>query len=91
LNPRHSITDAARPRSGDRPLLLLSAKGASVFTVGDADGFAESGGVAQPIVENDRMRFAINTASAQRGRLNINSRLLSLAKIAKDNRNVRIP
>jgi hypothetical protein len=65
--------------------LLLAAKGASVFTVSDADNFAESGGVAQLIVENDRMRFAVNIASAQRGRLNISSKLLSLAKIVKDN------
>ena len=71
--------------------LLLSAKDTSVFTVSDANNFAESGGVAQLIVENDRMRFAINIASAQRGRLNISSKLLSLAKIVKDDRNVRIP
>ena len=68
--------------------VLLGARGASMFTVSDADGFAESGGVAQLIVENDRMRFAINIASAQRVRLNISSKLLSLAKIVKDQNNV---
>src|SRR5438874_1107262 len=61
--------------------LLLEAKGASVFTVSNADGFAESGGVAQLMVENDRMRFTINIGSAQRAGLNISSKLLSLAKI----------
>jgi uncharacterized protein DUF4154 len=71
--------------------LLLGAKGASVFTVSDADSFAESGGVAQLIVEDHRMRFAINIASAQRRRLTISSKLLSLAKIVKDDRNMRIP
>jgi hypothetical protein len=71
--------------------VLQSVRGASVFTVSDADGFAESGGVAQLIVENDRMRFAINIASAQRVRLNISSKLLSLAKIVKDNHDVRVP
>jgi hypothetical protein len=65
--------------------LVLAARGAAVFTVSDADNFAEAGGVAQLIVENDRMRFAVNIASAQRGRLNISSKLLSLAKIVKDN------
>jgi hypothetical protein len=64
--------------------LLLAARSASVFSVSDADNFAESGGVAQLIVENERMRFAVNIASAQRGRLNISSKLLSLAKIVKD-------
>lgn len=68
--------------------LLLGVRGASVFTVSDAHKFAESGGVAQLIVENDRMRFAINIASAQRGRLTISSKLLSLATIVKDDSNV---
>ena len=67
------------------------AGGATVFTVSDADGFAESGGVAQLIVERDRMRFSINVASALRARLNISSKLLSLAKIVKDNHIVRTP
>jgi hypothetical protein len=68
--------------------LLLGARGGSVFTVSDADGFAESGGVAQLIIENDRMRFAINVASALRARLSISSKLLSLAKIVKDQSHV---
>jgi hypothetical protein len=67
--------------------LLRSARSASVFTVSDSDKFAESGGVAQLIVENDRIRFAINIASAQRGRLNLSSKLLSLAKLVKDDGN----
>ena len=71
--------------------LLQTAKGASVFTVSDADGFAESGGVAQLIVADERMRFAINIASAQRVRLTISSKLLSLARIVKDSHVVRIP
>ena len=68
--------------------LLLQARGGSVFTVSDADGFVESSGVAQLIVEHDRMRFAINLGSAQRARLNISSKLLSLAKIVKERSNV---
>jgi len=64
--------------------LLLEAKGASVFTVSNADGFAESGGVAQLMVENDRMRFTINIGSSPRGGMNISTKILSLAKIVKD-------
>jgi len=66
--------------------LMLSVKSASVFTVSDADGFAESGGVAQLIVEDKRIRFSINIAAALRRRLTISSRLLSLATIVKDSR-----
>jgi hypothetical protein len=64
--------------------LIEALKGAPVFTVSDGDRFAELGGVAQLILENDRMRFAINLASAQRARLHLSSKLLSLAKIVKD-------
>jgi hypothetical protein len=59
-------------------------KGAPVLTVGDREQFAQSGGVAGLFVEQGRMRFAINVEAAQRGRLRISSRLLSLAKIVKD-------
>ena len=55
-----------------------------MFSVSDREKFAESGGVAQLILENNRMRFAINLAAAQRARLQISSKLLSLATIVKD-------
>jgi hypothetical protein len=64
--------------------LIEALKGAPVFTVSDVDKFAELGGVAQLILENDKVRFAINVASAQRARLVLSSKLLSLAKIVKD-------
>jgi hypothetical protein len=52
-----------------------------VFTVSDADNFAESGGVAQLILEKERMRFAVNVPAATRARLQLSSKLLSLARI----------
>ena len=64
--------------------LVESVKGQPVFTVADSDGFAEHGGVAQLIEERGRMRFAINPAAAQRNRLALNARLLSLATLVKD-------
>jgi len=59
-------------------------KGVPVLTVGDREQFAQSGGIAGLFVEQGRMRFAINVEAALRGRLRISSRLLSLAKIVKD-------
>jgi hypothetical protein len=59
-------------------------KGAPVLTVGDREQFAQGGGIAGLFVEQGRMRFAINLEAAQRCRLRISSRLLSLAKIVKD-------
>jgi hypothetical protein len=69
--------------------LLDSFQAAPVFTVGDADRFAAQGGVAQLIVEDGRVRFAINVAAAQRARLALSSRLLSLATIVKDAHHVK--
>lgn len=64
--------------------LFDTIKGASVFTVGDNERFAESGGVVQFILENGRMKFAINVAAAQRARLVLSSKLLSLATLVKE-------
>jgi uncharacterized protein DUF4154 len=64
--------------------ILETLKGSTVFSVGESDNFAESGGVVQLIAEKDRMRFAVNVASAQRARLHISSKLLKLATIVKD-------
>ncbi|MEP7084330.1 MAG: YfiR family protein, partial [Betaproteobacteria bacterium] len=64
--------------------LARALKGASVLTVSDGDRFAASGGIAQLYVENERMRFAINTAAADRARIHLSSKLLNLAKMVKD-------
>jgi hypothetical protein len=64
--------------------LIESLKGAPVFTASDADGFAVLGGIAQLTLENGRMRFAINVSAAQHARLQLSSKLLSLARIVKD-------
>jgi hypothetical protein len=70
--------------------LLGTLGSAPVLTVSDGDKFAESGGVAQLILENNRMRFAINVVAAQRVRLQLSSKLLSLATIIKkENRDVQ--
>jgi hypothetical protein len=74
---------------GDLPakdLAQLSqyAADAGVFTVGSHHNFAEQGGIAQLVLDNDRMRFAINVTAAQRARVTLSSRMLSLATIIKD-------
>ena len=64
--------------------LLTLVKDAPVFTVSDFDTFAALGGVSQLFVENGKLRFAINPASALRARLHLSSKLLTLAKLVKD-------
>jgi hypothetical protein len=69
--------------------LIDGLKSAPVLTASDADTFAEHGGVAQLILENGRMRFAINVHAAQRARLQLSSKLLSLARIIKEERHAQ--
>ena len=64
--------------------LLNRVNGRPVFTVSDAAGFAEQGGVAQLFVEGGRMRFAINQAAAHRAHLALSAQLLTLATLVKD-------
>jgi hypothetical protein len=68
----------------DARRVVETLKGMPIFTVSDVDGFAEHGGVTQLRVEHGRMRFAINPAAAQRARLSLSAKLLSLAIIVKD-------
>lgn len=67
--------------------VLESFKPAPIFTVSDIDGFAELGGVAQLKLENGKIHFLINPAAAQRARLALSAKLLSLATLVKDGPN----
>ena len=67
--------------------MLDAVRGAPVFAVSDLKSFALLGGTAQLYVEDGRMRFAVNLASAQRGKLRLSAQLLSLAKLVKDDPN----
>jgi hypothetical protein len=69
--------------------ILDAVRGAPVFTVSDGSRFAESGGIAQFVVEDGRMRFAINAAAAQRGRIGLSAKLLTLAILVKDGGDAR--
>ena len=71
--------------------LIESLAGVAIFTVSDLDRFAQTGGVAQLFVDGDRLRFAINVDAAQRARLRLSSKLLSLARIVRDEHNAALP
>ena len=64
--------------------ILESLKGTSVLTVGDAEGFAELGGVINFTMVEDHIHFEVNVDAAARAHLKISSKLLSLAKIVRD-------
>ena len=63
---------------------VTSVAGLPVLTVSDVDEFANLGGIAQFFVEGGKMRFRVNLASAKRARLQLSSRLLSLAELVND-------
>lgn len=59
---------------------LQGLKGASVLTVGDADGFAKMGGIIGFVLDNNRVRFEINQKAAEQAHLKLSARLLTVAK-----------
>lgn len=71
-------------RAGERKDLakiLASSKGSNVLTVGEARGFAESGGIINLTREANKLRFEVNINAAAQSRLKLSSKLLALARI----------
>ena len=61
--------------------LILNRLPPAVLTVGDMPGFCESGGIIGFEVLDRRVHLQINLDAAQKERLQISSKLLSLAKL----------
>lgn len=80
LSTCHMVYGAAL--DGQRAQQLIEAtSGRPILTVSDATDFAERGGVANFYIEGGRMRFAVNPGAAEQARLQLSSKLLSLARI----------
>lgn len=62
------------------PPILAELRGSSVLTVADMDNFIGSGGMIQFVVEDARVRVAIDVGATSRARLKVSSKLLSLAR-----------
>jgi len=63
--------------------LLEAARQQSILTIGDSDDFLDKGGMISIVVENDKVVFDINRASATVARLDISSKLLRVARVVK--------
>lgn len=59
---------------------LTAIAGLPILTVGEAGQFGRWGGIITFVMDNDRVRFEINQDAADRARLKISSKLLSLAR-----------
>jgi hypothetical protein len=78
---RMLFVSSSEPRSVLSVLAALDESG--VLTVGEADSAASEGMIINFILEGGKIRFAINTAAAEREKLRFSSRLLSLATIVR--------
>jgi len=63
------------------PSLLTALHGSSVLTVADMDNFIGLGGMIQFVVEDARVRVAIDVGATEHARLKVSSKLLSLAHV----------
>jgi hypothetical protein len=63
--------------------IVNTLKGASILLIGDTDGFAQQNIIINFYVEENKVRFEINTDAAKQARLNISSKLLKLARIVR--------
>jgi hypothetical protein len=54
-----------------------------ILTVGETEGFAAQGGIVNFRLEGGRVRLEINIEAAERAKLRISSKVLSLAQIVK--------
>ena len=62
------------------PQVFQALQGASVLTVSEMDGFTESGGMINFLLEGTKIHFQINQEAATRAGLKISSKLMSLAR-----------
>lgn len=63
------------------PDILSKLTGVSVLTVGESDGFLDSGGVIRLARRDRKVRLEVNLAAAGRAHLKISSKLLSVADV----------
>jgi hypothetical protein len=63
--------------------ILKKVQGWPTLTVGEAEGFAQSGGAVNILIEKERPRLEINQEVAEKAKLTIQARLLKLATLVK--------
>ncbi|MEK6304132.1 MAG: YfiR family protein [Acidobacteriota bacterium] len=63
---------------------ILAAAGSAVLTVGETERFAQMGGIINFTIIDNKLRFEINQAAAERAGLRISAKLLSLARVIRN-------
>jgi len=62
------------------PSILAALRGSSVLTVADMENFIGAGGMIQFVVDDARVRVAIDVGATSRAHLKVSSKLLALAR-----------
>lgn len=71
---------------GDLQEIFHFVEDFAVLTIGDAEGFAEAGGMIGFVTEESKVRFHINIEAAKQSRLKISSKLLRVGHIIGESR-----
>jgi hypothetical protein len=61
------------------PQILEKLRGATTLIVGEMEGFADSQGMVQFVIKDNRVRFMINVDASEEAGLKLSSKLLNLA------------
>jgi hypothetical protein len=75
------VSSSGSPHLAD---IVETLRGANALLVGETNGFAASGGTIEFTLEDNHVRFVINTDAADRSGLKFSSKLLALAKLVHD-------
>jgi hypothetical protein len=68
---------------GQFPAIMAVLGTAPVLTVADVPDFIKRGGMVQFVLDNNKVKFEINIAVAQRAGLKLSSALLNLARVVR--------
>lgn len=71
--------------SGRTPIqdILGAVRDLPLLTVGEAEPFAQAGGIINFVKKENKVRFEVDLAAARRARLEISSKLLNLADVVR--------
>jgi hypothetical protein len=69
------------------PAIMAKIKTAPVLTIGETEGFLEQGGMINFTKKEDRIRLEINLEAARLAKVQISSKLLSVADAVKGKSN----
>jgi hypothetical protein len=78
--PCHILFVTGSPTSEQQAAIAAKLLGKPILVVGETPGFAERGGMANFARDGEYVSFEINVGAARRSQLEVNSKLLSLAK-----------